>query len=55
MSLGILYLDSESNRRWGLRLDDAKQLAGIDAVFVTVELMEATPSLPASPFFTLSC
>jgi hypothetical protein len=37
MNLGILYMDSESNRRWVLRLDDAKQLAEIDAVFVTVE------------------
>jgi hypothetical protein len=37
MNLGILYMDSESNRRWVLRLDDPKQLAEIDAVFVTVE------------------
>ena len=37
MNLGILYLDSESNRRWVLRFDDSKQLADIDAVFVTVE------------------
>jgi anti-sigma-K factor RskA len=37
MNLGILYLDSESNRRWVLRFDDPKQLAEIDAVFVTVE------------------
>src|SRR5258708_22351580 len=36
-NLGILYMGSESNRRWVLRLDDAKQLAEIDAVFVTVE------------------
>jgi hypothetical protein len=36
-NLGILYIDSESNRRWVLRLDDPKQLAEIDAVFVTVE------------------
>jgi hypothetical protein len=37
MNLGILYMDSESNRRWVLRFDDSKQLAEIDAVFVTVE------------------
>ena len=37
MNLGILYMDSESNRRWVLRSDDPKQLAEIDAVFVTVE------------------
>jgi hypothetical protein len=36
-NLGILYMDSESNRRWVLRFDDSKQLADIDAVFVTVE------------------
>ena len=35
MSLGILYLDSQSNGRWVLRFDDAKQPAEIDAVFVT--------------------
>jgi hypothetical protein len=37
MNLGILYMDSESSRRWVLRSDDPKQLAEIDAVFVTVE------------------
>jgi anti-sigma-K factor RskA len=37
MNLGILYMDSESNRRWVLRSDDPTQLAEIDAVFVTVE------------------
>jgi hypothetical protein len=37
MNLGILYMDSETNRRWVLRSDDPRQLAEIDAVFVTVE------------------
>jgi len=37
MNLGILYMDSETSRRWVLRSDDPKQLAQIDAVFVTVE------------------
>jgi len=37
LSLGILYLDSQSNRRWALRADNPKQLAEIDAIFVTVE------------------
>jgi peptidoglycan hydrolase CwlO-like protein len=36
-SLGILYVDSELNHRWVLNCDDPKQLAEIDAVFVTVE------------------
>jgi hypothetical protein len=37
MNLGILYMDSETNRRWVLRSDDPNQLNEIDAVFVTVE------------------
>jgi anti-sigma-K factor RskA len=37
VSLGILYLDNEANRRWALRCDAPEQLAQIDAVFVTVE------------------
>jgi anti-sigma-K factor RskA len=37
LNLGILYMDSESNRRWVLHFDDPKQLEDIDAVFVTVE------------------
>jgi len=37
LPLGILYLDSSSNRRWVLRFDDPKTIAKIDAVFVTVE------------------
>ncbi|HEY1464453.1 MAG TPA: hypothetical protein VGF44_13635 [Terriglobales bacterium] len=36
-SLGILYVDSESNHRWVLSCDDPKQLTEIDNVFVTVE------------------
>jgi hypothetical protein len=50
MSLGILYLDSESNRRWVLRLDDAKQLAEINAVFVTVEPHVGNPKPTGKPF-----
>jgi hypothetical protein len=37
LPLGILFVDSASKRRWVLRFDDAKALAEIDAVFVTVE------------------
>jgi len=50
MNLGILYMDSESNRRWVLRLDDAKQLAEIDAVFVTVEPRVGSPKPTGKPF-----
>lgn len=37
VNLGILYKDSESNRRWTLKFDDPHILEKIDAVFVTVE------------------
>jgi hypothetical protein len=50
MNLGILYMDSESNRRWVLRLDDAKQLAEIDAVFVTVEPHGGSTKPTGKPF-----
>ena len=50
MNLGILYMDSESNRRWVLRLDDPKQLAEVDAVFVTVEPHGGSHKPTAKPF-----
>jgi anti-sigma-K factor RskA len=50
MNLGILYMDSESNRRWVLRLDDPKQLAEIDAVFVTVEPYGGSQKPTGKPF-----
>jgi hypothetical protein len=50
MNLGILYMDSESNRRWVLRLDDAKQLSEIDAVFVTVEPHGGSAKPTGKPF-----
>jgi hypothetical protein len=49
-SLGILYLDNESNRRWVMRFDDAKQLEEIDAVFVTVEPHGGSPKPTSKPF-----
>jgi hypothetical protein len=48
-NLGILYVDGESNRRWVLRLDDPKQLADIDAVFVTVEPPGGSPKPTGKP------
>ncbi|HLV87949.1 MAG TPA: zf-HC2 domain-containing protein [Candidatus Sulfotelmatobacter sp.] len=50
MNLGILYMDSETNRRWVLRLDDQKQLADIDAVFVTVEPHGGSQKPTGKPF-----
>ncbi len=49
-NLGILYMDSESNRRWVLRVDDSKQLGEIDAVFVTVEPHVGNPKPTGKPF-----
>lgn len=49
-NLGILYMDSDSNRRWVLRLDDPKQLAEIDAVFVTVEPHGGSQKPTGKPF-----
>lgn len=37
LNLGLFYVDNSSKKRWVLRIDDAKTLAQIDAVFVTVE------------------
>ena len=50
LNLGILFMDSESNRRWVLRTDDAKQLAEIDAVFVTVEPHGGSRKPTSKPF-----
>jgi hypothetical protein len=36
-SLGVLYVDDKTQRRWSLKVDDPHQLAEIDSVFVTVE------------------
>jgi predicted nucleic acid-binding Zn-ribbon protein len=50
LSLGILYLDNETNRRWLLRSDDAQQLAKIDSVFVTVEPKGGSRKPTGKPF-----
>lgn len=50
MNLGILYEDSETNRRWVLRTDDSKQLTEIDAVFVTVEPHGGSEKPTGKPF-----
>jgi phage host-nuclease inhibitor protein Gam len=50
MNLGILYMDNESNRRWVMRFDDPKQLAEIDAVFVTVEPRGGSHKPTSKPF-----
>jgi hypothetical protein len=50
MNLGILYMDNESNRRWVMRFDDPKELAEIDAVFVTVEPHGGSRKPTTKPF-----
>jgi hypothetical protein len=50
MNLGILYMDNESNRRWMMRFDDPKELAEIDAVFVTVEPRGGSQKPTSKPF-----
>jgi hypothetical protein len=50
LNLGIFYMDSESNRRWVLRIDDPKQLAEIDSVFVTVEPQGGSQKPTGKPF-----
>lgn len=37
ISLGLLYQDTANRKRWVLRFHDAKTIAKLDAVFVTVE------------------
>ncbi len=36
-SLGVLYVDDKVQRRWILKVDDPRQLAEINSVFVTLE------------------
>jgi hypothetical protein len=36
-SLGVLYVDDKAQKRWVLKVDDPRQLAAIDSVFVTLE------------------
>ncbi len=50
LNLGIFFMDSESNRRWVLRLDDAKKVKQIDAVFVTVEPHGGSKKPTGKPF-----
>ena len=50
VSLGILYMDNETNGRWALRCDDPQQLAEIDAVFVTVEPNGGSEKPTGKPF-----
>jgi hypothetical protein len=50
LNLGILYMDSESNRRWILRFDDPQKLARLDSIFVTEEPSGGSPKPTGKPF-----
>jgi hypothetical protein len=50
ISLGIFYMDSESNRRWVLKTDNPDVLAQINAVFVTVEPKGGSAKPTGKPF-----
>ena len=50
LNLGILYMDNETSRRWVMRFNDPKQLAEIDAVFVTVEPRGGSRKPTSKPF-----
>jgi len=50
VSLGIFYMDNESNRRWALKFDDPKVLEEINSVFVTVEPKGGSKKPTHKPF-----
>jgi hypothetical protein len=50
ISLGIFYMDSQSNRRWILKSDNPDVLAQINAVFVTVEPKGGSAKPTGKPF-----
>ncbi len=54
VNLGILYMDSETNRRWTLRVDNPQQLAQLDSVFVTVEPRVQSEKPTGKPFLYAS-
>ncbi|MFP5229114.1 MAG: zf-HC2 domain-containing protein [Acidobacteriota bacterium] len=54
VNLGILYMDSATNRRWTLRVDNPEQLARLDSVFVTIEPHEQTERPTGKPFLYAS-
>jgi hypothetical protein len=49
-SLGILFVDSESNKRWALRVDDPTKLEEVNALFVTIEPHGGSAKPTGKPF-----
>lgn len=54
INLGMLYMDSETSKRWTLRVDNPQQLAQLEAVFVTVEPHPQTERPTGKPFLYAS-
>lgn len=54
VNLGILYMDSETNRRWTLRVDNPQQLSQLDAIFVTIEPRPQMERPTGKPFLVAS-
>jgi hypothetical protein len=54
INLGMLYMDSATNRRWTLRVDNPDQLARLDAVFVTIEPRAQAENPTGKPFLYAS-
>lgn len=50
VSLGIFYLDNETNHRWIVKTDNAELLSKLDAVFVTVEKNGNSKKPTGKPF-----
>jgi hypothetical protein len=49
VSLGLFYQDDANQKRWVLKLNDAKTVSQIDAVFVTVEPAGGSPRPSGKP------
>jgi hypothetical protein len=54
INLGMLYMDSETNKRWTLRVDNAQQLAQLDSIFVTAEPKPKADKPSGKPFLYAS-
>jgi hypothetical protein len=54
INLGMLYMDSETNKRWTLRVDNAQQLSQLDSIFVTAEPRPQAEKPSGKPFLYAS-
>ncbi|WP_446742227.1 hypothetical protein [Silvibacterium acidisoli] len=54
LNLGVLYMDSETNRRWTLRVNNPEQLAQLESVFVTIEPRQLSDRPTGKPFLFAS-